>query len=341
MFWFKYLSFPQLWYQVTPVSESNSNDNSDKVTFYCTKPEWDLYNSSNLVDTLSSLYAGLMMGVAADQSDTPVMYVLSPRVLEEVLIELESDCPFLCADCDKCFSKLHLLTCHLQYYHFSKDDSEGGGDDNEVYDDENAVTEDVEPEVDEKTGENPSLEKPFQCETCEKCFANYSNMMSHVEHHHGWSRQCNFGNCTSQLSSIAEFVTHHVRHVDANFEIPDTNHERNTISCLCPVCGKKSMGVNRHWEHSFIHDKVARFKCPLCDRRVNKVQNLKDHIKRHLGPQSKTKNCEICDKKFCPADIYKHMKTVHGKQDVKYPCTICGKIFPVLHKLQHHSLTHK
>ena len=165
--------------------------------------------------------------------------------------------------------------------------------------------------------------------------------MSHVEHHHGWSRQCNFGNCTSQLSSIAEFVTHHVRHVDANFEIPDTNHERNTISCLCPVCGKKSMGVNRHWEHSFIHDKVARFKCPLCDRRVNKVQNLKDHIKRHLGPQSKTKNCEICDKKFCPADIYKHMKTVHGKQDVKYPCTICGKIFPVLHKLQHHSLTHK
>jgi len=191
----------------------------------------------------------------------------------------------------------------------------------------------------QRTGEVPSLDKPFQCETCDKCFSNYSNMMSHIEHYHGWTRQCNVEGCGAQLTSIASFVTHHVRHSQPDFVIPESNNERNTVMCKCPICGKSSQGVNRHWEHSFIHDKIPRFKCPLCDRRVNKVQNLKDHIKRHLGPDSK-KECELCDKKFCPADIYKHMKMVHGRQDTKYHCNVCGKTFPLLHKLKEHSKVH-
>ena len=117
-------------------------------------------------------------------------------------------------------------------------------------------------------------------------------------------------------------------------------YDSSLINMLLDICHKISFGVNRYWEHSFVHDAVPRFKCPLCDRRVNKVQNLKDHIKRHLGPESKTKECDLCKKKFCPADIYKHMKTVHGKQDSKHKCNVCGKSFPSLHKLDHHSLTH-
>ena len=165
-------------------------------------------------------------------------------------------------------------------------------------------------------------------------------MMSHVEHYHGWTRQCNVENCEDKLTSINDFVTHHIQHHDPDFFVPDSNTERNSVLCICPICKKTSTGVNRHWEHTFIHDKVPRFKCPVCDRRVNKVQNLKDHIKRHLGPESRTKECEICNKKFCPADIYKHMKMVHGKQDAKYQCNICKKSFPVMHKLKHHQEIH-
>ena len=297
------------------------------ASLYCTPLEWKEF-SCDEERSLASLCGGCYMGLGPDkQSHT--LTVLSSRVLEDLLVELDQEGPFLCADCDKTFSKLHLLMCHIQYHHGNM----------EEIDDENGrrieTKLSVSDSINEKTGEVPSLEKPFQCEACDKCFSNYSNMMSHVEHYHGWSRQCNVDTCQMRLSSIADFVSHHVQHSDANFIIPETNTERNSVPCKCPVCKKTSLGVNRHWEHSFIHDKVARFKCPLCDRRVNKVQNLKDHIKRHLGPDSKTKKCDKCDKKFCPADIYKHMKTVHGKQVTKYYCKICRKIFPLIHKLEH------
>jgi len=311
----------------TPSSDNNNNKH---CTLFCTPEEWAAQAGS-----LSHLCAGCMMGPQGEDGHEHLI-VLSPRLLDEVLLELDQDGPFMCADCDKTFVKLHQLVCHIQYYH-SKEADEASKYCLENEDSNNS--EDV-ADTSEKTGEKPTLEKPFQCESCDKCFGNYSNMMSHVEHYHGWSRQCNVPGCFAKLSSIAEFVTHHVRHADTDFIIPDTNNERNTVVCTCPICKKTSLGVNRHWEHSFIHDKVARFKCPLCDRRVNKVQNLKDHIKRHLGPESKTKECELCSKRFVPSDIYKHMKMVHGKQEAKFPCKICGKTFPVLHKLQLHAEAH-
>ena len=185
------------------------------------------------------------------------------------------------------FSKLYLLISHIQYDHINHVIKA----EKKIYEHEEKykIMSSISDAGDKRTREVPSLQKPFQCEACDKCFSDYNNMMSHVEHYHGWSRQCNVGTCQKRLSSIAEFVTHHVKHYDSTFTIPKNNSARNNCICICPVCKKISSGVNRHWEHSFIHNKVARFKCPLCDRRVNKVQNLKDHNKRHMGPASRKK----------------------------------------------------
>ena len=318
------------------ILSSGTDEDTTRTIFYCTPGEWESYNAQS--HSLVSLCSGCMLGAQS-------RIVFSPNVMEEISAELEEpqEGPFLCADCDKSFHKLHLLISHLQHSHNNNSQT---GDVN-VSEVQLAASEETLTNVDEardlvcqRTGEEPSLDKPFQCESCEKCFSNYSNMMSHVEHYHGWSRQCNVEGCGVKLNTIASFVTHHVRHSQPDFTIPESNNERNTVLCRCPVCGKTSQGVNRHWEHTFIHDKIPRFKCPLCDRRVNKVQNLKDHIKRHLGPDSKTKECELCEKKFCPADIYKHMKMVHGKSDSKYHCNVCGKSFPLLHKLKEHNKVH-
>ena len=247
-----------------------------------------------------------------DDKRSLTLSVISPRVLEDIVLEIDQANPFLCGNCEKSFSKLYLLISHIQHDHINHVIKA----EKKIYEHEEKykIMSSISDAGDKRTREVPSLQKPFQCEACDKCFSDYNNMMSHVEHYHGWSRQCNVGTCQKRLSSIAEFVTHHVQHYDSTFSIPKNNSARNNCICICPVCKKISSGVNRHWEHSFIHDKVARFKCPLCDRRVNKVQNLKDHIKRHIGPASRKKKCEDCLKMFCPADIYKHRKKVHCKK---------------------------
>ena len=303
------------------------HDGGPTATLYCSPLEWE--EACEEVIPLDTLCGGCYMARGSD-SKSLTLTVLSPRVLDDIMIELDQENPFLCGNCEKSFSKLYLLVSHIQRDHGSVEEKSY-----EKRDESNKAKSTISDAVDKRTGEVPSLQRPFQCEACDKCFSNYSNMMSHVEHYHGWSRQCNVGTCQKRLSSIAEFVTHHVQHHNTNFSIPENNAARNNLAITCPVCKKSSFGVNRHWEHSFIHDKVARFKCPVCDRRVNKVQNLKDHIKRHLGPESKTKKCEDCDKMFCPADIYKHRKTVHGKREVTYYCKICRKSVPLIHKLEH------
>ena len=251
------------------------------ATLYCSPFEWEeSYCEGAAID---SLFNGCYIGRDYNKQ-TQKLTILSSRVLEDISLELNEENPFLCGNCEKSFSKLNLLVSHIQ------NDHEPHQLKRYTKKEQPKTMTSISDAIDRRQ-ELPSLQRPFQCEACNKCFSNYSFMMSHVEHHHGWSRQCNVGTCQKRLSSITAFVTHHVRHQDNNFSIPKNNSARNKITCICPVCKKVSLGVNRHWQHSFTHDRVARFKCPVCDRRVNKVQNLKDHIK---GSGKKRQSNDFC-----------------------------------------------
>lgn len=50
-------------------------------------------------------------------------------------------------------------------------------------------------------------------------------------------------------------------------------------------------------------------------------------------------SCKQCDTSFVSSGgLTNHMNSVHGER--KYPCEICHKCFPTIHKLKRHSFIH-
>ena len=111
----------------------------------------------------------------------------------------------------------------------------------------------------------------------------------------------------------------------------------------------KTKKLSNHLEVKVKSDSEAEFICiyDTCNETFKTRNDAKKHIlkthRRQIKEKRKKFSCELCDKKFCPADIYKHMKMVHGKQqqqDTKFHCNVCGKTFPLLHKLKEHNKVH-
>ena len=50
-------------------------------------------------------------------------------------------------------------------------------------------------ELTPKTGEVATMDKPFQCEHCDKCFSEYLTLSAHTDHYHGFSRRLNAWTC--------------------------------------------------------------------------------------------------------------------------------------------------
>ena len=73
---------------------------------------------------------------------------------------------------------------------------------------------------------------------------------------------------------------------------------------------------------AFVHDKVKKFKCDLCDRKFSikgqiRTHNRMFHIKGNY-------ECDICERQFSvPEYLKKHIKGVHYKKwDHSFLCSM-------------------
>jgi len=299
--------------------------------------------------------------------------------------------PFVCTDSGSAFKTFHQMFNHLQSMNPNgevEEDAKEQLDEQKFKPSKKRQKLDAELDTDDKTKlfgaslvhkavkgevadvpdaldtdfEVATLEKPFQCRTCGKCFMNYVNLSNHIDHYHGFSRECNFQSCRYVAGSVPDFCQHYVRHMDPGYVLPEEFKVRFSTLFACPLCPVQIKGMWKFFSHAHTHDREPRFKCPVCPKKTGKVQNFKDHIKRHLvalgqggnaesnaassvkTPQflsapTRHRQCPFCRNEMLSTELSQHITESHSNE-VVYACDQCDAKFAKESKLITHREKH-
>ncbi|GFO43280.1 Zinc finger protein [Plakobranchus ocellatus] len=105
---------------------------------------------------------------------------------------------------------------------------------------------------------------------------------------------------------------------------------------LCELCGDlfcDEKAVQTHIE--IVHNKVYRYKCPICDKSFGRKSQLKAHRGRH-----KPYVCNICNKSIVNKPFYDLHMAAHRNGEKPFKCNQCGKGFMAKNYLENHQVTH-
>lgn len=104
----------------------------------------------------------------------------------------------------------------------------------------------------------------------------------------------------------------------------------------CEVCGITVYSAYKYSAHLYQHDKLAGYKCPLCDFKRNERSAVMVHIKKvHLGRS--TYKCKHCGKGFDYIEHYKEHENSHVTTQA-VSCVVCKKEFAYTKYLIYHQL---
>ena len=186
-------------------------------------------------------------------------------------------------------------------------------------------------------------EKPFQCDFCEKAFADKWYWTQHRRMHTGEldpndeAHPCDL--CDKVLKSKNSLIKHMEIH---------TGIKKN----ICTFCGKAFLRKHQLRIHMTIHTRDKPFKCGKCNKAFACRKELSYHI-RHDHYAGKPSQCTECDKSFtCESQLHLHMAThkvdedelkmreAEGDTGELYQCDKCDKTFKHKVLLSKHKITH-
>uniref|UniRef100_A0A182T1G5 C2H2-type domain-containing protein n=1 Tax=Anopheles maculatus TaxID=74869 RepID=A0A182T1G5_9DIPT len=138
-------------------------------------------------------------------------------------------------------------------------------------------------------------ERPYKCQTCQKCFFTCSALKVHERLHSG-EKPYKCEECGHLFRQWGDLKYHKI------------SKHSNEKSHKCEFCGKEFARRYSLVLHRRIHTNEKNFVCEYCNKAFRASSYLQSHRMIHTG--EKPHQCNKCDKKFrCHGDLNRHQKT--------------------------------
>ncbi|XP_044739024.1 zinc finger protein 883-like [Chrysoperla carnea] len=193
-----------------------------------------------------------------------------------------------------------------------------------------------------------SDETPYKCKHCENSYKGDENLLHHMKIKHPEELlssdtkrgkrnltiyKCEF--CNEEYLVKAYYERHLRTHA---IEPP--------YPCPHPLCDRGYFSRYELKVHSSIHSEDSPYKCLYCSKTFKLKRNQYFHMRfkhldllRYNATDSKSYECEICNRKFKSQLNYNQHKVVHTENSNKerpFLCSTCGRSFTIQASLYNH-----
>uniref|UniRef100_A0A1I8MM40 C2H2-type domain-containing protein n=1 Tax=Musca domestica TaxID=7370 RepID=A0A1I8MM40_MUSDO len=174
----------------------------------------------------------------------------------------------------------------------------------------------------------------ISCPDCPKSFKTQMSYERHIFITHSEFNDYPCSICNAKLRSANLLKLH------------EEQHSNRGKPFACKTCGKdftRSYHLSRHKKFSSCTaNESDTMHCKVCNRAFYRLDNLRSHLKQHLGTQVTKKSeymCPTCKKCFYSLSTLNiHARTHTGERP--FDCDLCEKKFPSLVALKKHRRYH-
>ncbi|CAI5791048.1 finger 646 [Podarcis lilfordi] len=182
--------------------------------------------------------------------------------------------------------------------------------------------------------EGSPLERPFQCDVCERSYKHAGSLINHKQTHKTGLFHC--GVCQKQFFNLMALKNHNRTHFE-------------TKRYRCPECPKAFRLQKQLASHQRVHrDRKRDLSSSHPPRRsahakragkgANPAHSLSSATKRRPDPEERPYRCEECGRTYRHAgSLLNHQKS---HKTGHFACSLCSKAYPNLMSLKNHQRIH-